>query len=85
MISDKKSIESVVSDKKFPPVMHGLDGICELFGVCKTKAWSLKNTILKDAITQNGRIIIMDTKKALMLFGMDKDDAERVVSEVSMQ
>lgn len=50
--------------------MYGLKGICELFGVKKTTASRYKNGILKDAVTQNGRKIMIDTKKALQLYGV---------------
>lgn len=56
---------------KFPPVMYGLRGICELFGVKKSTAMRYKDGILREAVTQNGRKIIIDTKKALELYGVE--------------
>lgn len=54
----------------FPPVMYGLKGICDLFGVTKATASRYKNGILREAVTQHGRKIIIDTKKALELYGV---------------
>lgn len=62
---------NVVSKKKFPPRMTGLSGIMELFNVSKSTAWKYKNTWLGPAITQKGRLIFIDTKKALKLMGME--------------
>lgn len=88
-MKDKSAIsgitENLVSDKKFPSVMYGLDGIRELFGVGKTQAWKLKETVIKDAVVQRGKVIIIDTRKALMLFGMKQEDCSRLVAGVENQ
>ncbi len=52
-------------DKKF---VYGLRGIRELFGVSHPTAQRYKDTILKDAVSQQGRIIVTDVDKALELF-----------------
>ena len=49
---------SAVSDKKLPPIMYGLQGII----------------ILADACTKRGCTILIDTKKALSLFGVNDPD-----------
>jgi predicted site-specific integrase-resolvase len=40
----------------------------ELFGVSQSTALRLKDGILKEAITQNGRLILCDKEKAVKLF-----------------
>lgn len=77
--------DNLVSDKKFPSVMYGLEGIRQLFGVGKTQAWKLKETVIKDAVIQRGKVIIIDTRKALMLFGMDQEACTRLVSGIENQ
>ena len=65
---------SVISDKKFPPIMYGLQGIMDLFGVKKTTAWRYHKGIIADACTKRGRTILIDTRKALTLFGINPDE-----------
>lgn len=48
--------------------VYGLKGIRELFGVCHAKAHQLKETVIKEAVMQNGRKIVVDVNKALELF-----------------
>ena len=48
--------------------VKGLHGIISLFGCSKPTAMKLKNTIIKDAVLQNGRVIITDAEKAIQLF-----------------
>lgn len=60
----------ILPNKKFPPVMYGLKGIMELFGVSKATASRYKNTFLKDAVTQKGHVIIVDTAACLSAFGV---------------
>lgn len=47
---------------------YGLKGIRELFNVSHATAQKYKDGILKDAIIQNDRKIIVDIEKALLLF-----------------
>ena len=49
-------------------VVFGLDGICKIFNCKMSSALKLKNTIIKDAVHQNGRTIITDVQKAYELF-----------------
>ncbi len=65
---------------KYPPVMKGLQGICDLFGVTKSTAWKWKNGFLKDACSMQGRKILVDTEYALRLFGV-KDSKKFVGSK----
>jgi hypothetical protein len=48
--------------------VHGLKGIRELFNVSHATAQKYKDTILKEAVSQQGRVIITDVEKALELF-----------------
>ena len=49
-------------------VVFGLDDICKIFNCKMSRAQKLKNTIIKDAVHQNGRTIITDVQKAYELF-----------------
>ncbi len=57
---------------KLPPILYGLSGIQRLFCVSKPTASRYKNTILKEAISQKGNVIVIDTAKALSLFGVEQ-------------
>ncbi len=48
--------------------VYGLQGIQELFGCSHATAQRYKDTILKDAIIQNGRKIVIDVELAMKLF-----------------
>jgi hypothetical protein len=48
----------------------GLHGIREIFNVSHTTAQKYKDGILKDAVMQNGRKIILDVEKAKALFAL---------------
>ena len=51
---------------------YGLKGLAKIFGCSISKASDLKASgILKEAIIQNGQIIIIDKEKALQLFKKD--------------
>lgn len=47
---------------------YGLSGICDLFHCGESKALKLKNTIIKEAVFQDGRKIVVDVDLALQLF-----------------
>ena len=53
--------------------VHGLSGIRRLFNVSHATAQRYKNTILKEAVMQNGRKIIVDRNKAIELFKQSKE------------
>lgn len=74
-----RKLSGKVSNKKFEPIVYGLEGIMELFSVSKTTAHRYKNTFLKDAVIQQGNNILVDTKEALRLFGIR--EAEKFVKE----
>ena len=48
--------------------VKGVTGIANLFGCSNPTAQKLKKTIIKEAVTQNGRVIITDAEKAVELF-----------------
>ncbi len=48
--------------------VHGLKGIQELFNVSHVTAQRYKDGILKDAVYQSGRKIVVDADKAIELF-----------------
>jgi hypothetical protein len=60
---DNKNKKAV--NKQF---VYGLEGIRKLFNVSHATAQRYKNTLLKEAISQQGRKIIVDVEKALDLF-----------------
>ncbi len=53
------------SEKRY---IYGLRGIRQLFNVSHATAQRYKDTILKDAVLQQGRKIIIDADKAMELF-----------------
>ena len=53
------------SEKRY---IYGLRGIRQLFNVSHATAQRYKDTIIKDAVLQNGRKIIIDADKAMELF-----------------
>ena len=48
--------------------VRGILGIASIFGCSLPMAHKLKKTVIKDAVTQNGRFIITDVEKAKELF-----------------
>lgn len=48
--------------------VRGILGIASIFGCSLPMAQKLKKSIIKDAVTQNGRFIITDVEKAKELF-----------------
>lgn len=73
----RKSVRSVsiVSNKKLPAVVYGLEGIMTIFNVSKGTAWRYRHSIIADACTQNGNVIVVDVKKALKLFGLENPES----------
>lgn len=54
--------------EKTKEYIRGLKGIRELFNVSHATAQKYKDGILKEAVSQQGRVIITDVEKALELF-----------------
>ena len=48
--------------------VYGLEGICSIFNCRLNKAQELKKGIIKDAVTQHGRKIMVDVDKAIALY-----------------
>ncbi len=60
--------ETINKDYTGNKYIYGLKGIRDEFNVCHATAQKYKDGILKDAIIQNGRKIIVDVEKARELF-----------------
>lgn len=58
----------------FPPVVYGLKGIMDIFKVSKGTAYRYRHSIIADACAQQGNIIMIDTCKALRLFGVENPE-----------
>lgn len=65
--SDSKQ-ESYPSTEKSNQLVYGLSGIRKLFNVSHATAHRYKETIIKDAVSQNGRKIVVNADKAMELF-----------------
>lgn len=65
---EKYVINPSQSHSKDKEYVYGLWGIKDLFGVSHVTAQRYKDTILKDAVKQCGRKIIVDKQMAIELF-----------------
>lgn len=64
-----KTEKSVETDSSVPKrYVHGVYGIKQLFNCSYPTAHKLKETILKPAIKQQGRVIVVDVDLAMKLF-----------------
>lgn len=62
---------NITSNEK--KLVYGIDGIAELFGCSRTKAFSIKNSgVIDKAVSQIGRKIVVDADLALKLIGKKK-------------
>ena len=52
--------------------VYGIKGIMRLFGVSNVTAQRYKRGIIREAVSQNGRIIVTDADLALQLFNERK-------------
>ena len=58
-------------------LVYGIEGLCELLLCSKATAHRIKNSgVIKDAITQKGRKIVIDAQKALDLIQEHKKGGE---------
>src|ERR1035437_9659110 len=64
---DRKQV-TVSKPESSKRLVYGLHGIRNLFNVSHATAFRYKETIIKDAVSQNGRKIVVDVDKALELF-----------------
>ena len=56
--------------------VFGIPGIMQLFGCCQSTAQTLKATVIRDAVEQNGRKIVVDVEYARALFKAKKHGIE---------
>ena len=56
------------TEQKTSRYVYGLQVIRDIFGCSHATAQRYKNTFLRDAIIQNGRKIVIDVDKAMLLF-----------------
>lgn len=73
LLNSEKKQETVSMPETSKRLVYGLRGIRNLFGVSHTTAQRYKDTIIKDAVLQNGRKIVVDADKALELFNQIKN------------
>ena len=64
----KKQNHTTPTPKAPTRLAYGLIGIRNLFGVSHATAYRYKETIIKEAVSQHGRKIIIDVDKALELY-----------------
>jgi len=63
---DKKQEVTIVQNST--NYIYGLNGIKKLFNVSHATAQRYKDTIIKEAVRQNGRKIVVNADKAMELF-----------------
>lgn len=54
--------------EKTPSYVYGIKGIMELFGCSRSTATKYKSGLLKEAVSQQGRKITIDVRKAREIF-----------------
>ena len=68
LLNSEKKQETVSKPESSKRLVYGLHGIRNLFHVSHATAFRYKETIIKDAVSQQGRKIVVDVDKALELF-----------------
>lgn len=63
-----KQPEPIAATNNERRLVYGLAGIRKLFNVSHATAYRYKETVIKDAVSQRGRKIVVDAEKALELF-----------------
>lgn len=82
IVKDSTAAESPISNQSVTDVtkrwlVYGIKGLCDLLQCSKATAHRIKNSgVIKDAITQNGRKIVIDAQKALDLIHASKEGGE---------
>ena len=66
--------EHTPADKPTGRLVYGLKGIRDLFGVSHLTAQRYKDGIIKEAVHQHGRKIVVDADLALKLFDQRRTD-----------
>lgn len=67
---NKQQPEKVETGQKY---VYGIAGIRTLFNVSHVTACKFKETIIREAVSQNGRVIVTDVEKAMELFAKHKE------------
>lgn len=67
--TEKVTTEATDKPKRY---VYGLAGIRQLFRVSHPTAQKYKDGILRDAVSQRGRVIVVDVDKAMELFNSKK-------------
>lgn len=73
-IAKQREKEAASSNAEQKRYVYGLRGIRELFGVSHVTAQRYKDTFLRDAVSQQGKVIITNVDKALELFKNHKEE-----------
>lgn len=65
-----EEIEKIMEEEKRdkPFTVRGIPGIASIFGCSLPTAQKLKKTVIKDAVSQHGKLILTDVDKAKKLF-----------------
>lgn len=71
VLNGAKNPEVMTIQEKPKRLVYGLRGIRCLFNVSHATAQRYKDTIIADAVSQQGRKIIVDADKALELFKLN--------------
>lgn len=74
IISSPGSVSTTRDQKHY---VYGLAGICQLFHCKESRAQKLKNTIIKEAVSQDGRTIVVDADLAIELFERHSKKSKR--------
>jgi len=74
---DLELLSGLKEAPRAPEFVKGLSGIMSVFQVSRSKAIELKNGIIKDAVQQDKRTIIVDVKLAMKLFKNYSDRNKR--------
>jgi hypothetical protein len=77
LLNSEKKQETVSIPETSKRLVYGLRGIRNLFGVSHATAQRYKDTIIRDAVSQNGRKIIVDAEYAMELFKNSKSGRAR--------
>jgi len=68
-IAKQREKEAASSNAEQKRYVYGISGIRQLFGgISHVTAHKYKDTFLRDAVSQQGRIIVTDAEKAMRLF-----------------
>ena len=74
IISSPGSVSTTRDQKHY---VYGLAGICQLFHCKESRAQKLKNTIIREAVSQDGRTIVVDADLAIELFEKNSKKSKR--------